>query len=156
MATNKQKGVAASIVAAMVISVPFIAGWEGKRNDPYRDMVGIMTVCYGETRVAMQRYSDSECSAQLIMATGDFMQPVLDCTPGLAERPAQLAAATSLAYNIGGKAYCGSTVARRFNAGDYKGACAAFLMWNKAGGRVVKGLVNRRKDEHRICMRGLA
>lgn len=60
-------------------------------------------------------------------------------------------AAMSLAYNIGATAFCGSTVVKRFNAGDYAGACAAFEMWNKAGGKVIRGLVNRRARERAQC-----
>ncbi len=147
--------IAGSIVGAMAIATPFIAGWEGKRNDPYRDIVGVQTVCYGETRVAMRRYSDSECSALLIKAVGDFMQPVIDCTPGLINRPEQLAAATSLAYNIGAGAYCRSTIAKRFNAGDLRGACDGFRAWVNAGGKRVQGLVNRREAERKLCLTGL-
>ena len=61
-------------------------------------------------------------------------------------------AAVSLAYNIGGKAFCGSTVARRFNAGDYEGACNAFLMWDKFRGRTLRGLTLRREREARQCL----
>lgn len=60
-------------------------------------------------------------------------------------------AATSLAYNIGTTAFCNSTVVKRFNAGDYAGACAAFEMWNKANGRVVRGLAIRRAQERAQC-----
>jgi lysozyme len=63
----------------------------------------------------------------------------------------EFAASVSLAYNIGVKAFCGSTVAKRFNAQDYAGACAAFDMWNKQGGRVLPGLVKRRAEERAIC-----
>lgn len=61
-------------------------------------------------------------------------------------------AAVELAYNIGADAFCKSTVVRRWNAGDYPGGCEAFLMWNKAGGRVVQGLVERRERERRRCL----
>lgn len=61
-------------------------------------------------------------------------------------------AAVQLAYNIGSGAFCGSTVVKRWNAGDYAGGCEAFLMWVKAGGRVVQGLVNRRQAERRLCL----
>ncbi len=46
-------------------------------------------------------------------------------------------------------------MARRLNAGDIRGACDALLAWNKAGGRVVQGLTNRRQDERRLCLEGL-
>ena len=60
--------------------------------------------------------------------------------------------ATSLAYNIGAGAFCKSTVVKRFNSLDYRGACDAFLMWVKVKGRVVQGLVNRRERERRLCL----
>lgn len=61
-------------------------------------------------------------------------------------------AALQLSYNIGARAFCNSTVVKRFNAQDYAGACDAFLMWNKAGGRVIPGLANRRAAERRLCL----
>lgn len=154
MAVNP-KYAGGAIAAALAIATPLIAKWEGKRNDPYTDIVGVKTVCYGETRVQMRRYSDAECTAMLNKAVAEYMQPVIRCAPALANRPYQLAAATSLAYNIGPAAFCRSTAARRFNAGDMKGGCKAIAYWNMAGGRVVPGLVNRRADEVRLCMKGL-
>lgn len=141
--------------AAAGLLISTVAAWEGKSNDPYRDIVGVPTVCYGETRVAMRRYSDAECSDMLADALGGYATAVLDRNPNLRDRPAQLAAASSLAYNIGPAAYRRSTVARRFQAGQFRAACDAFLMWSKAGGRTVQGLLNRRKAERTICLRGL-
>lgn len=92
-----------------------------------------------------------ECLRALEKQLIAHAEPVLKCTPGLKDHPKQLAAAVSLAYNIGPNAYCRSTVAKRFNAGDWAGACAAFEMWNRAGGKVLKGLVRRRADERRLC-----
>lgn len=155
LTTNQKAAGGAGIVAALALAVPLIGGWEGKRNDPYLDIVGVPTVCYGETRVAMRRYSDSECTAMLGSATKGFMEPVAKCSPTIANRPYQLAAATSLAYNIGINAYCKSTADRRFDAGDIAGGCAALKFWNKAGGKFVQGLANRRAEEYRLCMTGL-
>lgn len=39
-----------------------------------------------------------------------------------------------LAYNIGPGAFCGSTIVKRLNAGDYTGACDAILMWKRVAG----------------------
>ncbi|WP_373929255.1 lysozyme [Sphingomonas aerolata] len=61
----------------------------------------------------------------------------------------------SLAYNIGTGGYCGSTVDRRFDAGQWRAACDAFLLWNKAGGRVVNGLDRRRRAERDLCLKDL-
>jgi lysozyme len=144
--------------AALAISVPFIAGWEGKSNDPYKDIVGVSTVCYGETRVAMKKYTDKECEEMLSKGVEEFMKPILVSTPTLQERPYELAAATSLSYNIGQRAYEKSTVRRLFLQGRFKEGCRAFLAWNKARrmGRLVevKGLTNRRKAEVNLCLKG--
>lgn len=61
----------------------------------------------------------------------------------------QFDALVSLAYSIGAGAFAGSTVVRRLNEGDYAGAADAVRMWNKSGGEVLQGLVNRRDAEIR-------
>ena len=101
MASKAQKAAGGGIAVALLLAVPLVAKWEGKRNDPYVDIVGVKTVCFGETRVAMRRYSDAECTAMLQEAVKGFAEPVARCTPMIANRPYQLAAASSLAYNIG-------------------------------------------------------
>ncbi len=65
-----------------------------------------------------------------------------------------------MAYNIGSGAFCGSTLVRRLNAGDYQGACDAILMWKRVaqqdcsipGNRVCWGLWQRRLVTHRQCL----
>ncbi|MDP2262694.1 MAG: lysozyme [Hydrogenophaga sp.] len=65
-----------------------------------------------------------------------------------------------MAYNIGSGAFCGSTMVRRLNAGDYEGACRAILMWNRVGAqrcdepgnRVCWGLWQRRQKTMQQCM----
>jgi len=145
----------ALIGTAAVGLVAVVAQWEGKRNDPYRDIVGIATVCYGETNVPMRRYSDDECKDMLAGSLAEYAEAVLRRNPELAGHDPQIIAASSLTYNIGITAYNRSTVARRFSAGDWRGACDAFLAFSYAGGKRVQGLVNRREAERRICMRGL-
>ena len=148
--------VGSGIAAALAIAVPVVSKWEGKRNDPYLDIVKIPTVCYGETRVKMQHYTDDQCKAMLQQSMqSDYMEPVAKCIPQIADRPYQLAAMSSLAYNAGVSGVCNSTAAKRMRAGDIAGGCQAIKFWNKAGGRVVQGLVNRRADEYRICMKGV-
>jgi len=152
---------AAALVAAPVVVVPdqaaevatgLIQKWEGTKTVPYKDIVGKWTVCTGETRVKMQTYSLTQCRAFLRTAiTSDFGKGVLACTPQIATTVYQLGAAISVAYNVGVAAYCGSTMARQFKAGDWYSACNAFALWNKAGGVVVTGLANRRNDEMRAC-----
>lgn len=141
---------AATILTATVMQ------WEGRELTAYKDVVGIWTICDGDTANVTpgQVATEAECNARLERQLIAHAEPVLACTPGLKDRPHQLAAAASLAYNIGPTAYCRSTVDRRFDAGDFRGGCDAFLMWNKAGGREIKGLTNRRRAERQICLRG--
>ena len=58
----------------------------------------------------------------------------------------------SLAYNIGVSGFKRSSVLRLLKQGDKVNASNAFLLWNKAGGKVLKGLVNRRKKEREIFL----
>lgn len=163
-------GAAATLIA-------LVATWEGKSNDPYPDLRGIATVCYGETNVPMRRYSDAECDAMLAKSLVTYANGVKRLTPSLNGKP--LLAASSFAYNLGVPTYERSSVRRRFNAGDIRGGCNAMLAYNKV--RVpassiaryqrrgetcslsskgiwyctVKGLTNRRRDEHRLCVADL-
>ena len=148
-------GVIGAAAAASLLAG--LAAWEGKRNTGYLDIVGIPTACYGDTNevVVGKFYSDAECRARLERQALAHMDEVLACTPRIREQPGPLVAAGLLAYNIGGRAYCRSTVDRRFDAGQWRAGCDAFLMWNKAGGRVIRGLTNRRQFERKLCLDGV-
>ena len=58
----------------------------------------------------------------------------------------------SLTYNIGVNGFRRSSVLRLLKQGDKENAGNAFLLWNKAGGKVLKGLVNRRKKERELFL----
>ena len=57
----------------------------------------------------------------------------------------------SLAYNIGPTAFCGSTLVRKLNAGDYSAACAEISRWDKFRGKPLRGLTIRRAKERALC-----
>lgn len=59
----------------------------------------------------------------------------------------QFNALVSFAFNVGVGAFLKSTMLKKLNVGDYKGAAGEFTKWNKAGGRVVDGLTRRRAAE---------
>lgn len=147
------------------VAVPLIAKWEGLRTTAYLDTIAspaVWTVCYGETKGVKQgdTYTSEQCKAMLAREVREYREDLhAYFTPVTqAERltPERDAAYTSLAYNAGVRAIGRSTATRRLNAGDIAGGCAALGWWNKAGGRVVRGLVNRRADEVRLCMKGLS
>jgi lysozyme len=59
----------------------------------------------------------------------------------------QYDATASIIFNIGASQFLSSTLLRKLNAKDYKGAAAEFPKWNKQKGKVLKGLVRRRDEE---------
>lgn len=64
----------------------------------------------------------------------------------------QFDAMVSLCYNIGPGNFRGSSVARLHKNGQYTAAATAFLLWNKAGGKILQGLVKRRKAERNLYL----
>ncbi len=64
----------------------------------------------------------------------------------------QLAAFGCLAWNIGINAFLKSTVLKAHNRGDFDAAARAFALWNKAGGKVVRGLTRRRAAESELYL----
>ena len=65
----------------------------------------------------------------------------------------QFDALVSLAYNIGSGAFKNSTLLKKLNAKDYAGAADQFLVWNRGGGKVLKGLVRRREAERALFLK---
>ena len=58
----------------------------------------------------------------------------------------------SLAYDIGSRAFCSSTLARKLNEGDYPGACREILRWDRFREQRLRGLTTRREREYRQCI----
>jgi len=58
----------------------------------------------------------------------------------------------SLSYNIGNSAFCGSTLVKLLNSGNYKESCEQILRWDKFKGTAVRGLTIRRQSEYRKCI----
>ncbi|MBX3580115.1 MAG: lysozyme [Rhizobiaceae bacterium] len=145
----------------MAMAIALVAGWEGVRTVAYPDRLanGIPTVCFGETRGVKlgDEYTLDECKVMLGDALVDFEQGMRACLKAPDALPGKsYVAFLSASYNIGVRAFCGSSMARLANAGDLEGACNALLRWTRAGGREVKGLVNRRKAEQALCLAGVA
>jgi len=141
---------------AMASAVSFIGQWEGLRTEAYRDIVGVWTVCYGETKNVRpgDSYSKAECDAMLAQAIAFYEAQLDRCLT--APVPAGMKIAlVSWTYNVGAGAACRSTLVRKANAGDLAGACRELPRWNRAGGRVIRGLTNRRLSERAMCLRAL-
>lgn len=140
---------------ALASAVLLVGAWEGLSLTPYADIVGVKTVCYGETRGIEDRgYSKAECDAMLAQGLQDFDAGLAKCIRR--DIPDQMRVAlVSWAYNIGTGAACRSTLVRLVNEGRLREACNELPKWNRAGGVVVRGLTNRREAERRLCLSGL-
>ncbi len=135
----------------MLLAAPLIARYEGERTQAYADPVGIPTICFGHTAGVRlgQTATPEQCAGKLVADTRAALADVDRCTPGLPDRVR--AALASFAYNVGGGAYCRSTLAQYAKRGNIAAACAELSRWTYAGGRELPGLVKRRAAERAMC-----
>ena len=148
--------------------------FEGYRNKPYRCSAAIWTVGWGHAMYADQLalpnvrkegytglirsdyqlkgednrvWSKEELVNLFKMDIDNFERGVLRLSPTLVSHQSKFDAIVSFAYNAGLGNYQRSTIRMKVNRGDWEGAAEAFMMWTKAGGKEVAGLVKRRKAE---------
>jgi lysozyme len=158
MSNNKAKVTGAVAAAVIAASTPFIAKWEGLSLVAYKDIVGVPTVCYGETRgVKMgDRYTKAECEEMLRKSVAEYYNKL---QPYMTNKNIPIGVQASLlelAYNVGISAAGNSTMMKLANQGKYKEACQQLDKWVKAGGGRIQGLVNRRADSKvNLCLKGL-
>jgi lysozyme len=142
---------AGAIAGALAIATPLVTNFEGERTKAYRDVVGIPTVCVGETKNVHMGdvHTHAECQAMLAGRLQEFAEGVYSCVtvPMSGNRAA---ASISLAYNIGVGAFCHSSYVKALNAGE-PDACDRMLAWDRAGGREIDGLKRRREAERKLC-----
>lgn len=143
--------------------IDLIKKWEGFRAETYRCSAGVLTIGYGTTKAAGvgidpqpgMRISEPKAEEYLRITVDKFAAAI---------RPAitapindnEFAAFVSLAYNIGPGAFRKSSALRHFNQGNKAKAADAILMWNRAGGKVLKGLQNRRAEERALFLAPVA
>ena len=136
--------------------IDLIKRWEGFRAKAYRCPAGVLTIGYGHTSRAGRPLvfegmviSESEGEEILKRDLEKYEDGVVDALGPSVNKLSdnQFAACVSLCYNIGPGAFARSSVARYIQSGQINAAASRFAAWNKAGGRVLKGLVNRRAEE---------
>lgn len=143
-------------VAALAVSAAALVGiatHEGYRGEAYKDTVGILTLGFGETAgVKMgDKTTPERALVQLLESTEKHADAIRQCIR-VPLYQHEFDAYVSLAYNIGTGAFCRSTLVKKLNAKDYAGACEEIRRWNKAGGKVLPGLVKRREAEYKMCI----
>jgi len=129
---------------------------EGLKLCPYLDSVKIPTIGIGSTfyedgkKVTMKdKCLTNEQAMSLAMYTINkiFLPGVVKLLK-VPQNQNQVDALINLAYNIGVGALTTSTLMKKINAkGTKEEISAAWRMWNKAGGKVIQGLTNRRERE---------
>jgi len=141
-----------------LVSAALIAAttrWEGTRYVPYQDVADVWTVCdgyAGKDVIRNKTYTPAECTALLTTQLKSKGEEVLKCT-NVPLNQNQFNAFTLFTYNVGGEAFCRSSLLKKLNTGDYAGACNGLLAWDMADGKVVSGLLARRKFERDWCLR---
>ena len=134
--------------------IDLICSFEGLRLKAYDDGVGVWTIGYGTTVINGTKVKKGDtCTveqAKSYMANDlkQFESAVNQVKVPLNQN--QYDALVSLAYNIGVSAFLNSTLFKKLNAKDYKGAAEQFPRWNRAGGKVMRGLTNRRSKERKL------
>jgi lysozyme len=159
------------IGAAVIIAAPLAAKWEGYAAKTYKDPVGIPTYCYGETenvsKDPMRIYAKTECMALLRKRMArDYAPKILQCIPQFQQMPQDRAryifgALIDASYNAGWAGVCRSPMKISIATGKLAAACNAMPGWyvtardRRTGVRKkLAGLVNRRIDEARVCLKG--
>ena len=150
--TPRQKLAAKIGAGALALAAPLVAYYEGAILRTYRDPIGILTSCTGHTGPELrmgQTWTQEQCDQQLY---ADLLKhaEALDCIKA-PMTDGQKAAFLSFSFNVGNSAFCRSTLARKANQGDMRGACAELSRWTLAGGKELPGLVRRRAAERAVC-----
>ena len=151
----QRPGAAGGVALVTASLVGFIGYWEGTEFVPYQDIVGVWTVCDGVTGphvIPGKTYTRSECRALTGGEIERHGRALLACTTKPITQPVYEALA-SWTYNVGADAACKSTLVRLLNAGEPTVTyCPQLLRWDKAGGKPVQGLKNRREAELKVCL----
>jgi lysozyme len=99
-----------------------------------------------------RQLSMGEVDAILAQDLGRFERGVARLCPAAVNSQGQFDALVSFAFNVGLGNLQRSSIRMRYNRGDIEGAADAFLMWTKAAGKVLPGLVKRRQDERAMFL----
>ncbi len=134
--------------------IDLIKRWEGCKLTAYKDSVGIWTCGYGSTGKDIKEgtvFTQPQAEDRLMAHLDGVEQCVGRCVE-VDITQNQFDALCSFVYNLGCANLRVSTLLKKLNDGDLKGASEEFPKWCKAGGKVLKGLQARRADEQRLFL----
>jgi lysozyme len=146
---------------------------EGVRNKPYRCPARLWTIGVGHVidpnhaKVPLEErsyleipdgwnrvFTMEEVDAILAKDLERFERGVLKYCPTAGSNQSWLDSLVSFSFNVGLGTLQRSTLRQKHNRGDYAGAADELLKYSFAGGKVLKGLLNRRKDERALYLGG--
>lgn len=142
----------------MPVALALMRRFEGFYSKPYMCPAGVPTIGYGATyyvdgtRVTLTDPAITRERAEALLlwhVRTVYLPAVIKLCPGL-DHPNRLAALIDFTYNLGGSALKGSTLRKRINAGDWEAVPGELRKWDKAGGRVLRGLTLRREAEAQL------
>lgn len=130
--------------------------FEGFRAKAYQCSAGIWTIGWGHTSAAglpkVYKGMTTDKAGALAMLKRDLVQyeqaVIKNVKCSLTQN--EFDALVSFCYNVGVHGFAASSVVRYLNTGRKDQVGAGFAMWVKAGGKTVKGLVNRRAAETKL------
>lgn len=125
-----------------------IKKFEGCKLESYKCAAGVWTIGYGSTKGIKEGMSITQEKAEelLLEDVSVFEDNVLDSvTMPLSQH--QFDALVSWTFNLGGANLKASTMLKKLNAGEYEEVPSQMKRWNKAGGKVLQGLIRRREAE---------
>jgi len=125
-------------------------------REPYYCPANVLTVGIGSTGNIQQKvYSDEEIAKRWAGDIKTAERCVNRYANGFHLPQSVFDAVTSITFNCGCSNMRKSMMYKHLNNGDYKAACNEFPRWNKAGGKVLNGLVIRREKEKALCLSDL-
>lgn len=129
-----------------------IKSFEGFRGRAYKCPAGVWTIGYGHTGPEVKSGSviTEWQGGELLKKDVARFEKAIDNVVKVPLNQNQFDALVSFVFNIGEGAFGKSTLLKLLNAKDYTGAAAQFPRWNKGGGKVLPGLVNRRAAERKL------
>lgn len=141
------------------VGIDLISSFEDTKLNAYDDGVGVWTIGTGTTVYPNGVKVKKGDTCTLEQAKSYFahdlkkFESAVNQAVNVSLSQNQFDALVSLAYNIGASAFSNSTLIKKLNANDYIGAADQFLVWNKGGGKVLKGLVRRREAERALFLK---
>jgi GH24 family phage-related lysozyme (muramidase) len=131
-----------------------IKEFEGFRASAYRCPAGVPTIGYGHTKTArMGMLINRKHGEQLLRSDLSDAESAVSRLVKVPLTDNEFSALVSFVFNLGEGNFAKSTLLRKLNAGDRQGAADELLRWNRAGGRVLRGLIRRREAERQLFLR---